>query len=237
MADRPYTVLSWAMSLDGYLDDTTGRRLVLSNEEDLDRVDALRAACDAVLVGAGTVRADDPRLVVRSANRRAHRVAAGQSSSPRKVTITRRADLDPSAAFFTADDGPRTVYCGTHVVDRARQRLSAVASVVCLGDEPTMAQATTHLAEIGVRRLLVEGGQQVLTQFLAGGLADELHAVVAPLFVTDSRAPRVVGDQPLPWNRDRRAHLAEARAIGDVVLLRYALSPRFDPAGPGGTTR
>ena len=55
MADRPYTVLSWAMSLDGYLDDRSAQRLVLSNAADLDRVEAVRASCDAVLVGAGTV--------------------------------------------------------------------------------------------------------------------------------------------------------------------------------------
>ena len=66
MAERPYTVLSWAMSLDGYLDDGSGQRLVLSNAADLDRVDAVRAGCDAILVGAGTVRADNPRLVVRA---------------------------------------------------------------------------------------------------------------------------------------------------------------------------
>ncbi len=233
MAERPYTLLSWAMSLDGYLDDATGRRLVLSSREDLDRVDAVRAACDAVLVGAGTVRADDPGLMVRRGERRAWRVGTGRSPSPRKVTLTRRGDLDPTAAFFTTGLSPRTVYCGTDVADRVRQRLSAVAGVVALGAEPTMAGVARHLAELGVQRLLVEGGQQVHAQFLAAGLVDELHAVVAPFFVADARATRVVGDGRLPWNRDRRAHLAEVRPLGDVVLLRYALSARFDPDGPG----
>ena len=237
MGERPYTVISWAMSLDGYLDDGTGRRLVLSNEEDLDRVDALRATCDAVLVGAGTVRADNPRLEVRRADLRARRVAAGRCPSPRKVTVTRRADLDPGAAFFTTGDGPRSVYCAADVAGRARERLSPVADVVVVGSHPRMVDVATHLAEVGVRSLLVEGGQQVHAQFLAGGLADELHAVVAPLFVTDSRATRVVGDVPTPWGRDHRARLAEVRPLGDVALLRYALSSRFDPDGPGGAAR
>ena len=64
MADRPYTLLSCAMSLDGYLDDASDRRLILSNEADFDRVDEVRAGCDAILVGAATVRNDNPRLVV-----------------------------------------------------------------------------------------------------------------------------------------------------------------------------
>lgn len=222
------------MSLDGYLDDTTGRRLVLSSDEDLDRVDAVRAACDAVLVGAGTVRTDDPRLVVRSADRRARRAADGLPETPLRVAVTRGGDLDPGRAFFTTAGGERMVFCTSDAAPRLRCLLSSRAIVVALGDEPTMARVSCHLADVGIRRLLVEGGREVHTQFLGAGLADELHVVVAPFFVADSAAPRVVADGPLPWNRDRRARLAEARPLGDVVLLRYALSERFDPTGPGG---
>lgn len=239
MPDRPYTVLSWAMSLDGCLDDGSGERLVLSNAADLDRVDAVRAGCDAVLVGAGTVRADDPRLVVRSADRRARRVREGRAPSPLRVTVTRHPHLDPAAALF-ADGGEGAdtlVYCATRAVTGTRERLRDTATVVDAGADPTMAVVSEHLAAKGVQRLLVEGGPGVLTQFLAAELADELHVVVAPLFVGDSRAPRVVGDGPLPWNRDRRASLEEVRRIEDVVLLRYALSPRFAQDDPGGTTR
>lgn len=64
--DRPYVVLSAAVSLDGFLDDASERRLLLSNEEDFDRVDEVRAGVDAILVGAGTIHADDPKLLVRS---------------------------------------------------------------------------------------------------------------------------------------------------------------------------
>jgi 5-amino-6-(5-phosphoribosylamino)uracil reductase len=74
---------------------------------------------------------------------------------------------------------------------------------------------------------MVEGGATVLTQFLAADLVDELHLAVAPLFVGDSRAPRFVGDADFPWTSTRRATLADVRQIGDVVLLRYALSERF----------
>ncbi|GAA4413312.1 hypothetical protein GCM10023168_36110 [Fodinibacter luteus] len=234
MADLPYTVLSCAMSLDAYLDDASGTRLVLSNAADLDRVDALRASCDAILVGAGTVRADNPRLLVRSEHRRARRVAEGRTSSPHKVTVTRHPHLDPAAAFFSTGDGDKLVYCASASVDPVRERLGAIATVVDAGAAPTMCAVSRDLAAKGVRRLLVEGGQDVHTQFLGGALADELHVVVAPFFVGDSRAHRLVGDGPLPWNRGRRARLAEVRRIGDVVLLRYALSDRFDEAEPTG---
>ena len=71
---------------------------------------------------------------------------------------------------------------------------------------------------------MVEGGGTLHTQFLTAGLADELHLVVAPFFVGDARARRFVGDGRFPWHPDRRATLADVRQIGDVVLLRYALS-------------
>jgi len=77
MADRPYTLLSCGMSIDGYLDSPHVTRLRLSNAADFDRVDAVRAQCDAILVGAATVRNDNPRLLVRSAARRADRAARG----------------------------------------------------------------------------------------------------------------------------------------------------------------
>lgn len=214
------------MSLDGYLDDTTGSRLVLSNAADLDRVDELRAGCDAILVGAGTVRADNPRLLVRAADRRARRLAQGRASSPHKVTVTRHPHLDPASAFFTTGDGAKLVYCASPSVARTRGRLGRAATVVDAGVSPTMGAVSEDLAARGVRRLLVEGGQSVHTQFLSEALADELHVVVAPFFVGDSGAHRVVGDARFPWNRDRRAELVEVRRIDDVVLLRYVLSPR-----------
>ena len=77
MPDRPYTLLSCGMSIDGYLGSAMPRRLALSNDADFDRVDAVRASCDAILVGAGTVRNDNPRLLVRSQTRRDERMARG----------------------------------------------------------------------------------------------------------------------------------------------------------------
>ena len=79
----------------------------------------------------------------------------------------------------------------------------------------------------GVRRLMVEGGASVHTQFLTADLADELQLVVAPFFVGNPRANRFVGTGRFPFHPGRRATLAEVRPIGDVVLLRYALSTRF----------
>jgi 5-amino-6-(5-phosphoribosylamino)uracil reductase len=215
------------MSLDGYLDSADVTRLALSNEQDFDRVDAVRADCDAILVGAATVRADDPRLLVRSSARRAERLSRGLPESPVKVTVTRRGDLDPAAAFFATGAGAKLVYCPSAAAPGLRARLGSLATVVDAGWQVDMRDLAEDLSARGIDRLMVEGGGSMHTQFLTAGLADELQLVVAPLFVGDPRSRRFVGDGRFPWNPDRRATLAEVRQIGDVALLRYALSTRF----------
>jgi 5-amino-6-(5-phosphoribosylamino)uracil reductase len=227
MADRPYTLLSCGMSLDGYLDGATVKRLPLSNDADLDRVDAVRASCDAILVGAATVRNDNPRLLIRAADRRRERMARGLPPSPVKVTVTAGGGLDPDADFFTTGEADKLVYCASPAVPAVRSQLGAVATVVDGGDPLDMCAVSEDLSARGVNRLMVEGGGSLHTQFLTADLADELQVVVAPFFVGDSRASRFVGDGSFPWHPGRRAPLAEVRRIGDVVLLRYALSPRF----------
>jgi 5-amino-6-(5-phosphoribosylamino)uracil reductase len=223
---RPYVLLSCSMSIDGYLDDATNKRLLLSNEADFDRVDSVRAQCDAILVGARTVRQDNPRLLVRSQARCDERVARGLPAHPVKVTVTSGGDLDPTANFFAVGDHEKLVYCATGAVDKARERLGHVATVIDGGEPVDLRLVLTDLYLRGVQRLMVEGGGTLHTQFLTAGLADELDLVVAPLFVGDSRAPRF--DEDGDGNTSRRAILAGVQQIGDVVLLRYALSDRFE---------
>jgi 5-amino-6-(5-phosphoribosylamino)uracil reductase len=220
-------MLSCSVSLDGYLGDRTPR-LALSNAADFERVDGVRASCDAIMVGAATVRTDNPRLLVRSQARRDERTARGLAASPTKITVTHRADLDAGSNFFTAGEAEKLVYTASSRVRAARERLGPVATVVDGGLHVRMRRLSEDLADRGIERLMVEGGGVVHTQFLADDLVDELQLVVAPFFVGDSNAPRFVTDGRFPWNADRRATLAEVRQIGDVVLLRYALSPRFE---------
>lgn len=218
------------MSIDGYIDDTTAERLMLSNDADFDRVDGVRAGCDAILVGAATIRRDNPRLLVRSAARREARVARGLPAAPIRATVTGRGDLDPAARFFAAGDGESIVYAATRATPRIRERLGEAATVVDAGEPVDLTRILDDLAARGVGKLMVEGGRNMHTQFLTAGLVDELHLVIAPFFVGDSQAPRFVHDGCFPWHRDQRARLAEVVALDHVVLLRYALSDRCDTA-------
>ena len=141
--------------------------------------------------------------------------------------MTASGDLDPKAAFFADDDTTKLVYCPSSKAKRIRRRLGRAAIVVGLGEEVTMAGLVADLGDRGVRRLMVEGGGTILTQFLSSDLVDELHLAVAPIFVGDRRAPRFVGDAAFPWMNGRRATPVDVRMVGDVVLVRYALSDRF----------
>jgi len=227
VSERPYTLLSCSVSLDGYLDSPAVPRLQLSNAADFERIDAVRASCDAILVGANTIRRDNPRLLIRSADRRREREVRGKPASPVKVTVTGSGDLDPNGQFFTAGSGDKIVYCPAATRRSLGTAVGCSATVVGLGARVTVRAIAEDLAVRGVRRLMIEGGAIVHTQFLTDDLADELQLVIAPMFVGDSRARRFVTDGSFPWTHDQRAELADVQRIGDVVMLRYALSERF----------
>jgi riboflavin-specific deaminase-like protein len=225
MSRRPYVLLSCAVSVDGYLDDAAAGRLVLSGEADADRVDGVRSGVDAILVGAATIRRDNPRLLVRSQARRADRAARGLPPDPAKVTLTVSGDLDPRADFFTRGDAEKIVYCAAPAAAAARARLAGVATVVEVGARADLPEMLTDLAKRRMRRLMVEGGADILRQFLGAGLADELQLAVAPFFVGDPAAPRFGGPGVYPNDAANPMTLAETQRLGGVVLLRYLLGP------------
>ncbi|GAA3549546.1 dihydrofolate reductase family protein [Amycolatopsis ultiminotia] len=211
--NRPHVLLSAAQSLDGYLDDASGTRLLLSNEDDFAEVDRLRAEADAILVGAGTVRADNPRLLVRSPELRQARIAAGRPEQPMKVTVTGSGKLDPESRFFTVGDAPKLVYTAPGT---AADGWGTAATVVDSAP-PRLEHILDDLGKRGVQKLLVEGGSAVHTALLDAGLADELRLAIAPIVVGDPRAPRFLGTGAFP----RPLALTEARRLGDVVVLHY----------------
>lgn len=137
---------------------------------------------------------DNPRLLVRSPARRSARQKPGLPVSPAKVTITGSDNLDPQASFFTAGGAEvcKLVYCASPAVRAAQDRLSMAPSTSII-DAGSPLDVVTDLTARGIRRLMVEGGQNIHTQFLTAGLVDELQLVIAPFFVGDPSAPRFVG--------------------------------------------
>ncbi len=221
MPSRPYVLLSCATSADGYLDDASPHRLILSGPADLDRVDTERAGCDAIVAGASTVRQDNPRLLIRDPRRSARRTARGLPAHPARVTLTATGDLDPAARFF-APGALRLVYCATPALARTRDRLQDAAVVIDAGDPLSLPFMLDDLAERDIRRVMVEGGARLLGQFFTGGLADEFQHAVAPFFIADPAAPRLDLPSPAP---DGPMTLAGSSRVGEIAVLRYLLGP------------
>lgn len=222
MPTRPHVLLSVAMSIDGYIDDTTPERLLLSNAEDFDRVDAVRAESDAILIGANTIRKDNPRLLVNSPERRAAREAKGQPPYPLKVTVTASGDLSPDLKFWH-HGGAKLVYCTDSALAKLTGKLDQLADIVALGPVLDFGAMLDDLGQRGIGRLMVEGGSEIHTQFLTHGLADEIHIAVAPFLIGDPKAPRFVNPGSFLNGPAKRMILVETQMIGDIAMLRYDL--------------
>jgi len=212
MKPIPYILMKCAMSLDGHIDDSSETRLLLSNEKDFDRVDAVRASCDAILVGANTIRKDNPRLLIKSG-----------PPHPTKVTLTSSGSLDSLASFFTTGDAEKIVYTTLPLAKALRSRLSSLATVVGIGETVALRAVLEDLYKRGIRRLLIEGGSTINTQFLQAGLVDELQISIVGFFVGQKDAPRFVKEGKFPWSADNRMHLDSVQMLDDVAVLRYVI--------------
>ena len=183
--DRPYVVLKYAQTLDGRIATGDGDSKWISGEEERILSHALRAACDAVLVGVGTVLRDDCRLNVRMV----------PGASPLRVVLDSTLRT-PSTALLFDGDTP-TVFLTTDEAsedDRKRVR-EAGAGVRVLPSGPGGVDLGAALAQLraeGVRSVLVEGGAQVITSLLGAGLADRLIVGTAPRII--GAGTEAVGD-------------------------------------------
>lgn len=215
-------ILSAAVSLDGYIDDCLPRRLKLSGAEDWDAVQRLRATCDAILVGAGTIRHDNPSLVIRDPGVRARRVAEGLEADMVKVTLTMTGNIDPASDFFTEGGGNKIVFAPRSADGKNLRALEKCAEVIT-AERITARFVVETLDDRGYGRLMVEGGSAVHTMFLTEGMADRLRLAVAPFFVGDGAAPRFVKDGIFPYGKDSRATLESVEMLGETAVLNYKM--------------
>jgi len=218
-----YVHVNAAVSVDGKLSSRRREQVEISGEADFDRVDRIRAAADAVLVGVGTVLADDPHLTLDTDDRRVQRLRTGRSGNPARVVADSRARTPPDARIL---DGEATTYL--LVSDRADpDRLDALrdagARVVRAGDADgrvDLAAALDELASAGVDRLLVEGGGEVIFSLFEAGLVDELTVYVGSLLVGGRDAPTLADGEGFAEGFPE-LELVDVERIDDGVLLSY----------------
>jgi riboflavin-specific deaminase-like protein len=215
-ADRPFVYMNMVASVDGRA-AIDGRSHAIGSAVDTLMLTELRALADAVLIGAGTLRAEGYAKLVGNPERVARRLAAGRPETPVAVTISRTLDLPWDAGLFAAAGQPVLVYTGA---DATAPAVAAALEVVRLAD-PSPGAVLGDLRARGVRALLCEGGPTLNRALLAAGVVDELFLTLAPLLAGNSAAPRIVEGDDLP--HARRLALRWALHHEGELYLRYGI--------------
>ncbi|SFC06060.1 2,5-diamino-6-(5-phosphoribosylamino)pyrimidin-4(3H)-one reductase [Halobiforma haloterrestris] len=221
-----HVVVNAAVSADGKLSSRRREQIAISGEADFDRVDRLRADSDAVVVGVGTVLADDPSLTVKDAERRERRREAGKPGNPARVVVDSRARTPPDAEVV--NDAATTYVCVSEAapVDR-RLALSErpATELVTAGEERVdLLPAFAALQEAGLERLMVEGGGELIFSLFEAGLVDELRAFVGPKVIGGRDAPTLADGEGFVEEFPRLA-LEDVERIDEGVLLSWRVEP------------
>ena len=222
---RPRVIVNVAMSADGKLSTRERRQVKISGAEDFARVDRLKAGCDAVAVGIGTVLADDPSLTVKNPGLRAERQRSGRPEHPARVVIDGKARTPPSASILNKGDGLRVVAVSERADPARVVALRAKATVITVGeDEVDLPRVLDELGALGIRSLMVEGGGTLIAGFIRAGLVDEIYTYIGSIVVGGKDAPTLADGEG--WIREgdfARLVLADITRMDDGVLLHWTV--------------
>lgn len=226
--NRPHIFINVAMSTDGKIDTAARKGAAISSAADKARVDRLRADADAVLVGGKTLLEEEPKLTVRSEALRQERLARGLPENPIKVGVVSIAGLRLDGDFVTAGPAERLVFTTRRTPPEQVTRLEkAGVQVYITGDSRVdLHEMLDTLYKIGVRKLMVEGGGTILSEFFRLGLVDEVTIYVAPKIFGGAAAPTLADGAGFDETNLPQLHLIKVEKFDAEggVLLHYALN-------------
>ena len=219
-----HIVVNAAMSVDGKLASRTREQLAISGPDDFDRVDRVRAAADAVMVGVGTVLADDPHLTLDVTDRRVQRQRHGRSGNPARVVADSTARTPTDARILDDEATTYLLVSADAPAERRAALADAGAELIVAGDERVdLAAAVEGLAEKGVDRLMIEGGGELIYSAFAAELVDELSVYVGSMVIGGRDAPTLADGEGFVANAPALA-LDDIERIDDGVVLQYTVS-------------
>jgi len=218
---RPFVFINSAMSADGKISSFERSQVRISGQADKARVDLLRAESDAVMVGVGTVLADDPSLRMKSRSSREARRKRELPEDPLRIIADSRARTPPFAKVL----GPGCILAVTGSAPQERlDRLTPKCEIIVCGNEQVdLKELFSRLFDRGVKRLMVEGGATLNWSLLKLGLVDELYVYIGAMLIGGETAPTLV-DGPGFKEHFPRLTLSSAERLDEGVLLKWSLS-------------
>ncbi|MDD1683318.1 MAG: 2,5-diamino-6-(ribosylamino)-4(3H)-pyrimidinone 5'-phosphate reductase [Methanoregula sp.] len=220
---RPYVVVNVAMSADGKLSTRERRQVKISGTQDFTRVDRLKAGSDAVMVGIGTVLADDPSLTVKGEECRQHRRDRGVCEHPARIVVDSRARIPLDASLLHKGSGLRIIAVSEKADPQKVAALKHSATVIRAGEkEVDLAALMDELGAMGIQRIMVEGGGELIAGLIRAGLVHEIYTFIGNLIIGGRNAPTLAdGDGFLTEEEFSRLTLIETRRIENGVLLHW----------------
>ncbi|MDK2989076.1 MAG: 2,5-diamino-6-(ribosylamino)-4(3H)-pyrimidinone 5-phosphate reductase [Methanoculleus sp.] len=222
---RPFVFVNVAMSADGKISTKERRQVRISGSEDYSRVDRIKAESDAIMVGIGTVLADNPSLTVKSPELRAGRRASGKDENPVRVVVDSAGRTPPDADILHKGTGKRIVAVSRRASPGTVESLRQHAAVVTAGDETVdLSALLEELHRQGVRRLMVEGGGTLIWALFEQGLVDEIQTFVGSIVIGGKDAPTPADGTGFLREEDfPRLALIDAERIDDGLLIRWSV--------------
>src|SRR5512132_3288445 len=224
--NRPFVFINVAMTADGKIDTFERRGAAISSRRDRERVDKLRAESDAIMVGGKTLLDEDPKLTVKSEALRTERIERGLPPNPIKVGVVTEAHINPDSQFLNT--GPANIVIFTtrwtskHHISLLKSR--GVDVYVDDTEKVDLAKALDTLHELGIDRLMVEGGATLNFELLRLGLVDEVFMYVAPMIFGGANAPTLAAGSGLERGEAIPLQLVDIEKWDDGgVLLKYIL--------------
>ncbi|HMB24043.1 MAG: dihydrofolate reductase family protein [Chloroflexota bacterium] len=222
--NRPFVFINVAMTADGKIDTFERRGAAISSARDKERADRLRAGSDAVMVGGKTLIDEDPKLTIKSEALRLERVAGGLSPNPLKVGIVTQANIRIDSQFLNTGPAEIVIFTTRRTSKEQLALLEerGVHVYATQAEKVDLQAALDTLAEMGVKRLMVEGGATLNFELMRLGLVDELTAYVAPMIFGGASAPTLAAGLGLERNEAIPLKLIDVEQWDDGgVLLKY----------------
>lgn len=210
---KPWVIVNCAMSIDGKIALPSREQTRISNEKDIRRVHQLRNNCDAILVGIGTILSDDPKLLVKKKY-----IDKGEVHQPLRIVLDSRFRI-PGNAQVLQGTTP------TLVVTTSEEKHKKNVEIIKCGrnnERVDINKLMTYLSDRGIDRLLVEGGETVIWEFIKLGLVNELLVFIAPMVIGGISSPSMAGGNGAQtFNDIVFFDLVSYRKIGEGILLQY----------------